>query len=51
MNYKIGDQVLLRKHQKESKFDPYYLPEMFVIMEVLAKGYILLVKSLKTVNT
>ena len=27
VNYKIGDQVLLRNYQKESKFDLYYLPE------------------------
>ena len=32
--------------KKKSKFDPYYIPEKFVTMEVLAKGYILLVKSL-----
>ena len=48
MNYEIGDQVLRRNYKKKSKFDPYYLPEKFVIMEVLAKGYILLVKSLST---
>ena len=48
MNYKIGDQVLLRNYKKKSKFDPDYLPEKFVIMEVLAKGFILLVKSLNT---
>ena len=48
MNYKTGDQVLLLNYKKKSKFDPYYLPEKFVIIEVLAKGYILLVKSLDT---
>ena len=48
MNYQIGDQVLLRNYKKKSKFDPDYLPEKFAIMEVLAKGYILLVKSLNT---
>ena len=48
MNYKIGDQVLLQNYKKKSKFDPDYLPEKFVIMEVLAKGYILLVKSSNT---
>ena len=48
MNYKIGDQVLLRNYKKKSKFDPDYLPEKFVTMEVLAKGFILLVKSLNT---
>ena len=36
MYYKIGVQVLLRNHKKKSKFDPYYLPEKFVIMKVLA---------------
>ena len=46
MNYKIGDQVLLRNYKK--KFDHDYLPEKFVIMEVLPKGYILSVKSLNT---
>ena len=48
MNYKIGDQVPLRNYKKKSRIDPDYLPEKFVIMEVLAKGYILLVKSLNT---
>ena len=48
MNYKIGDQVLLRNYKKKSRIDSDYLPEKFVIMEVLAKGYILLVKSLNT---
>ena len=48
MNYKIADQLLLRNYKKKSKFDSYYLPERSVIMEVLAKGYILLVKSLNT---
>ena len=48
MNYEIGDQVLLRNYKKKSKLDPDYLPKRFVIMEVLAKGYILLVKSLNT---
>ena len=38
MNYEIGDQVLLRNYEKKSKLDPDYLPEKFVIMEVLAKG-------------
>ena len=46
MNYETGDQVLLRNYKKKSKFDPYYLPKKFVIMEILAKGYILVVKSL-----
>ena len=48
MNYETGDQVLLRNYKKKSKFDPYYLPKKFVIMEILAKGYILVVKSLNT---
>ena len=38
MNYKIGDQVFLRNYKKKSKLDPDYLPEKFVIMEVLTKG-------------
>ena len=48
MNYTIGDQVLLRNYKKKSKFDPDYLREKFVNMGVLAKGHILLVKSLST---
>ena len=48
INYKIGDQVFLRNYKKEPKFDPHYLPEKFVMMEVLAKGFGLLVKSLNT---
>ena len=46
MNYKISDQVFLWNYEKKSNFDPDYLPEKFVIIEVLAKRYILLVKSL-----
>ena len=48
IKYKIGDQVFLRNYKKEPKFDPHYLPEKFVMMEVLAKGFGLLVKSLNT---
>ena len=48
MNYKTGDQVFLRNYKKKLRFDPYYLPEKFVTMEVLAKGHFLLVKSLNT---
>ena len=44
MNYKTGDQVLLRNYKMKSKFDPYYIREKFVIMEVLVKGYILLIE-------
>ena len=48
MNYKIGDQLLLRNYKKKSKFDPDYLYEKFVTMEVLVKRFILLEKSLNT---
>ena len=50
MNYKTGDQILLRNYKKKSKLDPDYLPDKLVILEVLAKGYILLVKSLTVTN-
>ena len=51
MNYKTGDQILLWNYKKKSKLDPDYLPDKLVILEVLAKGYILLVKSLIVTNT
>ena len=50
MNYKTGDQILLWNYKKKSKLVPDYLPDKLVILEVLAKGYILLVKSLTVTN-
>ena len=48
-NYKIGDQNLLLNYKKKSKLNPYYLLKKFKkFKKVLAKGYILPVKSLNT---
>ena len=48
MNYKTGDQILLRNYKKKSKLDPDCLLDKFAILEVLAKGYILLLQSLNS---
>ena len=44
-NFKIGDQVLVRNFQKKSKFEPIFLPERFVVIDVMANGKIILVQS------
>jgi transposase InsO family protein len=47
-NFKIGDQVLVRNFYKRSKFEPYFLPERFLVVDTLAQGKILLVQSSRT---
>ena len=47
-NFQIGDQVLVRNFYKQSKFEPYFLPERFIVMDTLADGKIILVQSSRT---
>ena len=47
-NFKINDQVLVRNFYKKSKFEPYFLPERFIVSDTLANGKIILVQSSRT---
>ena len=44
-NFQIGDQVLVRNFYKQSKFEPYFLPERYLVIDSLAGGKIILVQS------
>ena len=47
-SFKAGDQVLVRNFHKRSKFEPYFLPERFIVADTLAQGKIILVQSCRT---
>ena len=47
-NFKAGDQVLVRNFYKKTKFEPYFLPERFLVIDTLAQGKIILVQSTRT---
>lgn len=47
-NYQAGDQVLVRNFYKQSKFEPYFLPERYIVRDALAGGKIILVQSSRT---
>ena len=44
-NFKIGDDVLVRDYKKSTKYDPFYLSKKFQVVDILAKGNVLLVKD------
>ena len=44
----MGEQVLVRNFYKKSKFEPVFLPERYVVIDVLANGKIILVQSSRT---
>ena len=44
----MGDQVLVRNYNKKSKFEPIFLPERFVVADIMANGRIILVQSTRT---
>ena len=43
--FKIGDFVLVRNYKRRSKFDPYFLPEKFCVVDISANGNILLIEN------
>ena len=47
-NFQIGDQVLVRNFHKQSKYEPYFLPERFCVTDTLERGKIILVQSTRT---
>ena len=47
-NFKAGDQVLVRNYNKRSKFEPYFLPERFLVADTMAQGKIILIQSTRT---
>ena len=34
--FRIGDQVLVRNFSKQTKFEPYFLPERYIVSDTLA---------------
>ena len=46
--FRIGDQVLVRNFSKQTKFEPYFLPERYIVSDTLAQGKIILVQSSRT---
>ena len=47
-NFQVGDQVSVRNFYKTSKFEPYFLPERFSVVDTLAGGKIILVQGART---
>ena len=43
--FEIGDFVLVRNYKRRSKFDPYFLPEKFCVVDISANGNILLIEN------
>ena len=46
--FRKGQQVLVRNFNKGSKYEPYFLPERYVVSDTLAGGKIILVQSTRT---
>ena len=47
-NFQAGEQVLVRNYTKKSKYEPTFLPERYVVVDVMANGKIVLVQSSRT---
>ena len=45
-NFSLGDHVLLRNYQKQRKFDPLFLPDDFVVVELANNGQCITVERL-----
>ena len=43
--FMVGDQVLVRNYQKTSKFDPTFLPDPYVVLEISENGQCLTIES------
>ena len=44
-SFQTVDRVLVRNYRRRSKFEPYFLPEKFRVIEILANGNALLIKN------
>ena len=44
----VGEHVLIRNYHRERKFDPLFLPDDFVVMEVANDGLLLTLKNVST---
>ena len=42
--FTVGDEVMMRNHRRSSKFDPYFIPEPFDVIEVSKSNILTLVK-------
>ena len=45
-NFSLGDHVLIHNYQKQRKFDPLFLPDDFVVVELANNGQCITVKRL-----
>jgi hypothetical protein len=43
----VGDRVLVRNYQKKRKFDPTFLPDEYIIVEVVEEGHSLTLERLR----
>ena len=46
--FQVGHQVLVRNFHKNSKYEPYFLPERYTVVDTMAGGKIILVQSSRT---
>ena len=50
-HFSVGDQVLVRNYQKVRKFDPTFLPEQFVVIDVTNNGQCILIEGMSNGTT
>ena len=43
--FEIGNFVLVKNYKRHSKFDPYFLPKKFSVIDISVNGYILFKKT------
>ena len=43
--FEISNCVLVKNYKRHSKFDPYFLPEKFCVIDISANGNILLIEN------
>ena len=44
-NFEIKDNMLVRNYKKSTKYDPFYLPKEFQVIDILAKTNVLLAED------
>ena len=44
-SFQIGDCIIVRNYRWRSKFDPYFLPDKFCVIDILANGNTLSIEN------
>ena len=44
----VGDQILARNFAKKSKYEPTFLPERHLVMDLMGNGKVILIQSCRT---